>query len=66
MFTAMIEQLHAVEVSDPLVATDSFACTMRLDLTIKGKGRVNLLELCVYDIKAHKIVCERFHERFPF
>lgn len=65
MFTAMIEQLHAVEVSDPLVATDSFACTMRLDLTIKGKGRVNLLELCVYDIKAHKIVCERFHERFP-
>lgn len=42
-FTAMIEQVHAVEVSDPLVATNSFACTMRLDLSIKGQGRINLL-----------------------
>ena len=64
-FTALIEQVHAIEISDPLVATESFACTMRLDLTIKGHGRIKLLELCAYDIKDGKIVCERFHERFP-
>jgi limonene-1,2-epoxide hydrolase len=64
-FTALIEQVHALEISDPLVATDSFACTMRLDLTIKGHGRINLLELCTYDVAGGKIVCERFHERFP-
>jgi limonene-1,2-epoxide hydrolase len=64
-FTALIEQVHAVEISDPLVATHSFACTMRLDLTINGHGRINLHELCVYEVKDGKIVCERFHERFP-
>ena len=64
-FSSMIEQVHGLEVSDPLVATDSFACTMRLDLTIKGKGRMKLFELCDYDVKDGKIVCERFHERFP-
>lgn len=65
MFTGLVEQVHAIEVSDPLVATNSFACTMRLELTLKGRGRLNLLELCVYDTKDGKIVSERFHERFP-
>jgi hypothetical protein len=63
-FTAMIEQVHAVEISDPLVATNSFACTMRLDMTIRGRGRMSILELCVYDIESGKIISERFHERF--
>lgn len=64
-FTALIEQVHAVEISDPLIATDSFACTMRLDLTIKGRGRMSILELCVYEVREGKIVSEQFHERFP-
>lgn len=64
-FTALIEQVHAIEISDPLVATDAFACTMRLDVTLKGHGRIQLLELCTYDVQGGKIVCERFHERFP-
>jgi hypothetical protein len=63
-FTALIEQVHAIEVSDPLVSTNAFACTMRLELTLKGQGRRSLLELCVYDVKNGKIVSERFHERF--
>lgn len=64
-FTALVEQVHAIEVSDPLVATNAFACTMRLELTLKGRGRLELFELCVYDTKDGKIVCERFHDRFP-
>ncbi len=63
-FTSMIEQVHALEVSDPLVATDSFACTMRLEITLAGRGRMHLLELCVYEVKDGRIVSERFHERF--
>lgn len=64
-FTALIEQVHAVEVSEPLIATNSFACTMRLDVSLKGHGRINLLELCVYDVEDGRIVREQFHERFP-
>ena len=60
-FDAMVETLHALEVSEPLIAENSFACTMRMDVTMKGQGRFNIIELCVYDVKDGKIVTERFH-----
>ena len=64
-FTAMIEAVHSVAVSDPLVAGASFACTMQLDVTLKGHGRMTLDELCLYEVKDAKIVSERFTSRFP-
>lgn len=63
-FTAMIEQVHSVSVSDPLVAGSSFACAMQLDLTIKGHGRMSLNELCIYEVKDGKIISEQFTSRF--
>lgn len=59
-FADMTEQVHALTVSEPLVATNSFACTMQLDITMKGQGRMNMAELCVYEVKDGKIVAERF------
>jgi hypothetical protein len=64
-FGALLEQVHSVAVSDPLVAGSSFACTMQLDVTLKGHGRMTLDELCVYELKDGKIVSERFTSRFP-
>lgn len=63
-FTAMIEQVHAISISDPLVAGSSFACAMQLDVTIKGHGRMNVNELCIYEVKDGKIVSEQFTSRF--
>jgi limonene-1,2-epoxide hydrolase len=60
-FDAMVEEMHALEVSDPIVAGQSFACTMRLDATMKGKGRMDMTELCVYEVKDGKIISEQFH-----
>lgn len=60
-FSAMIEKTHAVTVSEPLVANSSFACTMNLDVTMKGQGRMQMSELCVYEVKDGKIVLEQFH-----
>jgi limonene-1,2-epoxide hydrolase len=60
-FSAMVETMHALSVSDPLVADNAFACTMRLDMTMKGQGRMNMGELCVYEVKDGKIVLEQFH-----
>jgi hypothetical protein len=62
-FTAMIEQVHSISVSDPLVAGSSFACAMHLDLTIKGHGRMSLNELCIYEVKDGKIISEQFTSR---
>lgn len=60
-FEALIEKLHSLEVSDPLVATNSFSVTMSMDVTMKGQPRMQMKELCVYDVKDGRIVSERFH-----
>jgi len=60
-FTAMVETMHKITVSEPLVAGNSFACSMRLDMTMKGQGRMDMGELCVYEVKDGKIVREQFH-----
>lgn len=60
-FTASVEKIFANEVSDPICAKESFACTMRIDLTMKGQGRMDMRELCVYRLKDGKIVAEEFH-----
>ena len=62
-FTSMIEQVHSISVSDPLVAGNSFACAMQLDVTIKGHGRMSLNELCIYEVRDGKIISEQFTSR---
>jgi len=64
-FTALIEQVHSLSISTPLVAANAFTCAMHLDLTLKGHGRVTNHELCIYEVKDGKIVAERFTSRFP-
>ena len=59
-FQSMVEQMHGLTVSDPIVASNSFACTMRMDITMKGKERMDMTELCVYQLKDGKIVSEEF------
>src|SRR3954465_11034577 len=46
-FVSMVETMHKLTVSEPLVAGNSFACAMHLDLTMKGQGRMNMAEVCV-------------------
>ena len=59
-FNASVEKYHQIEVSEPLVAGNSIAFTLMMDMTIKGKGRMKSPELCVYEVKDGKIVSERF------
>jgi len=56
----MVEEFHSCEVSDPLVAENSFAVTMTLDVTMKGRGRAKMTELCIYHVKDGKVVSEQF------
>ena len=59
-FDSMVEKMHSMEVSDPIVADNSFACTMTMDVTMKERGRMHMAELCVYEVKDGKIVKEQF------
>jgi hypothetical protein len=59
-WNAMVTEVHDVEVSDALIATDSFACTIRMHVTMKEHGKVDMTELCVYGVKDGKIISEQF------
>jgi hypothetical protein len=60
LWNTMVEAQHGISVSDPIVAGQSFALTMSMDVTMKGQGRMNMTELCLYKLKDGKIVSEEF------
>ncbi|MEO6003246.1 MAG: SnoaL-like domain-containing protein [Opitutus sp.] len=60
-FDTMIEQMHSVTVSEPLVVENAFTCTMSMDVTMKGQPRMQMSEICLYEVKDGKIVSEQFH-----
>jgi limonene-1,2-epoxide hydrolase len=55
-----LEVVHASEVSDPVVADGWFSVAMHVDATMKGRGRADMREICVYHVKDDKIVQEQF------
>ncbi len=59
-FDSMVDEMHSMEVSDPIVADNSFACTITMDVTMKESGHMHMTELCVYEVKDGKIVKEQF------
>ncbi len=59
-WSSMVEQTHSFNVSEPLVAANSFCCTMRFDVTMKERGRMDMTEVCVFKIKDGKIISEEF------
>jgi hypothetical protein len=60
VFQENVEAFHGAEISDPIVAGNSFAITWKMDATFKGRGRMTYEEVCVYLVKDGKIVLEQF------
>ena len=59
-FNEMIEEFHSATISDPLVAGNYFSITWLMDVTLKGRGRMPMNEVCVYQVKDGKVVSEQF------
>ena len=59
-FESMVEQFHGCRASAPLVTGNAIALTLTMDVTMNGRGRVKLEELCAYEVKDGKIVSEQF------
>ncbi len=55
-----VEQVHSSKLSDPVVAGDHFAVALEVDVTMKGMGRINMDEICVYKVRDGKIVRDQF------
>jgi hypothetical protein len=59
-FNSMMEEAHSVQISDPIVAGNAIAFSLDMDVTMKGRGRSTMSEICVYEVKDGKIISERF------
>jgi hypothetical protein len=57
---SMVKKMNALEVSKPLLAANSFAVTMKMDVDMNNGQHWDMTELCVYEVKGGKIVSERF------
>ena len=59
-FQEMVEEFHGLTISEPLIEGNTIAFTLNMDVTMKGRKRENMGELCVYQVKDGKIVSEQF------
>ena len=59
-FQGMIEAVHGISVSDPIIAGNYFSIAILFEVTLKGMGRVNMDEIAVYNVKDGKVVTEQF------
>ncbi|HEY6502759.1 MAG TPA: nuclear transport factor 2 family protein [Chitinophagaceae bacterium] len=59
-FNSMVEEMHGGWVGEPIVGGNYIAVGMGMDVTMKGAGRMNMEEICVYEVKDGKIVKEEF------
>lgn len=57
---SMVENFHGMEVEGPIIAGDHFTCTMKMDLTMKGRPRSITEEVGVFKVENGKIVSEQF------
>ncbi|MDR3681470.1 MAG: nuclear transport factor 2 family protein [Flavipsychrobacter sp.] len=57
---AMIETLHSQECSAPVVGGKYFSVSMGRDITFKGKPRMKLEEIAVFEVQDDKIISEQF------
>jgi len=56
----MVLESHSMEISEPILAENSFAVTMRMNVTMKDHKKMDMTELCVYHVKDGKIISEQF------
>ncbi len=59
-FETIVQEMHSTKVSEPLVTGNTIALTLTMDVTMKGRPRETMSELCVYEVKNGKIIKEQF------
>ena len=55
-----VEEFHSNEILEPIVAHNHFTTKMSFDITFKERGRQQMEEVCVFEVKDGKIINEQF------
>ncbi len=59
-WAAGVEAVHASNTSNPIVAGNWFSVAFSMDLTFKDRGRMQIEDIGVYQVRDGKIVREQF------
>lgn len=59
-FQAVVVEMHSITISEPVVAGNFFSISLHFDLTLQGRGRTELAEIGLYEVREGKIVREQF------
>lgn len=59
-FASSIEERHGGSFGDPIFGGDYFSISCSLDATFKGRGRSQINEICVFQVKDGKVISEQF------
>jgi hypothetical protein len=59
-WSSMVEQVHGCTASAPLIAGNTIAMTLAMDVTMKGRERMKIEEVGIYQVKDGKIASEQF------
>ncbi len=55
-----VVEFHSNDISEPVIAHNHFTSRMRFDVTFKDRGRQQMDEICVFEVKDGKIIHEQF------
>ena len=59
-WNSQVAEMHGAQIDDPIVAGNFFSCRMWNDITFKNGERIEMDEICLYEVKDGKIVKEQF------
>jgi hypothetical protein len=60
-FQSMIAEMHGGYTGEPKVFGKYIFMEMGMDVTMKEMGRMNMTEMCRYEVKDGKIISEEFY-----
>jgi len=55
-----IEEIHSYHCSEPIVAGEFFSVVLKQELTFKGRPRMAIEEIAVFQVREGKVVKEQF------
>lgn len=60
-FNESIEEMHSGFTGEPKVHGNYIFMEMGMDVTMKGRDRMKISEMCKYEVKDGKIISEEFY-----
>ena len=61
LFQSMVEEIHGGYTNAPVIFGNYIFMEMGMDATMKGMGRMDMKEMCAYEVKDGKIISEKFY-----